>query len=95
MAKAHIDGKVIAESDKTVIVDGNHYFPRTALQPEFFQDSEKTTVCGWKGTANYYHIVVDGQTHEDAAWYYADPNPEAHHNRDHIACSAGKIKVEA
>ena len=76
---------VIAESDDTVLVEGNHYFPRSAIDPAFLLDSEHTTVCGWKGTARYYSIVVDGQTNPNAAWYYPDPEPAASEIADRIA----------
>ena len=75
--KAIWNGTVIAESDDTVVVDGNHYFPRDAVQSEFLESSDKTTVCGWKGTANYYSLQVNGATNADAAWYYAEPKDAA------------------
>jgi uncharacterized protein (DUF427 family) len=77
MATAIWNGKVIAESDDTEIVEGNHYFPLESIDESCFRKSSHTTVCGWKGTANYYDLVVDGQTNTGAAWYYANPKPEA------------------
>jgi uncharacterized protein (DUF427 family) len=68
---------VIAESDDTVVVEGNHYFPPTALKREYFAPSTHTSVCGWKGLANYFDVVVDGKTNANAAWYYAEPKPRA------------------
>ncbi len=68
---------VIAESDDTVVVEGNHYFPAAALKMEHFRPSGHTTVCGWKGTANYYHVEAGGATNENAAWYYATPKDAA------------------
>jgi len=85
MAKAVWNNQTIAESDDTVIVDGNHYFPSDSIRKEFFQPVDKTTVCGWKGTANYYDIVVDSQTNAQAAWSYADPKPEAEQIRGRVA----------
>lgn len=85
MAKATWNNQVIAESDDTVIVDGNHYFPPDSIRKDFFQPAKKTTVCGWKGTANYYDILVDGETNSEAAWYYADPKPEAESIRGRVA----------
>ena len=85
MAKAVWNHQVIAESDGTVIVEGNHYFPEDSLKKEYFVPSETTTVCGWKGTANYYSLNVDGETNPDAAWYYADPKPEAEQIRGRVA----------
>ena len=75
---------IIAESDDTVVVDGNHYFPREALKAEFFRDSDKQTVCGWKGTAQYYCVEVDGEVNVDAAWYYPQPLSGAAQIKDHI-----------
>lgn len=77
MAKAIWNGQVVAESDQTEVVDGNHYFPVEAIEQEFFKPSETTSVCGWKGTASYYNLVVDGQENKDAVWCYRDPKPEA------------------
>ena len=83
--KAIWNGKVIAKSDATVIVEGNHYFPLTAVERSYLVDSSTTTVCGWKGTANYYSLAVDGQTNADAVWYYADPKPAAAQIKDRVA----------
>jgi uncharacterized protein (DUF427 family) len=85
MPKAVWNGAVIAESDNTVVVEGNHYFPPNSVACEYLHDSSHQTVCGWKGTANYYDVVVDGQTNEQAAWYYADPKPEAAQIKDFVA----------
>lgn len=84
---------VIAESDHTVVVEGNHYFPADSVRRELLAPSETTTVCGWKGTANYYSLNVDGDVNEDAAWYYTDPKPAAAEIRDHIAFWRG-VTVE-
>lgn len=93
MAKAVWNGVVIAESDNTEIVDGNHYFPVDSINRDYFHESENTTVCGWKGTANYYDIVVDGNTNAGAAWYYADPKPEAANIKGHVAFWKG-VEIE-
>ncbi len=85
MAKATWNGETIAESDHIEVVEGNVYFPRSALKAEHFTASETTSVCGWKGTANYFDVVVGGQRNHDAAWYYADPKPAAANIRDHVA----------
>lgn len=85
MAKATWNGVTIAESDTYEVVEGNVYFPRAALRAQCFAPSDTTTVCGWKGTANYLHVVVDGQHNRDAAWYYAEPKPAAANIRDHVA----------
>lgn len=68
---------VIAESDNTVEVDGNPYFPPDSIKQEYFEKTELTTVCGWKGMANYYSVKVNGKTNKDCAWYYAKPNDAA------------------
>ena len=85
MAKAVWNGAVLAESDKTEVVEGNHYFPPESLNKQYFQPSETTSVCGWKGTANYYTLEVDGETNADAAWYYATPKPDASKIEGYVA----------
>ena len=77
MAKAIWNGVVIAESDDTVVVENNHYFPRSALTAELFSDSDHTTVCSWKGTARYLHVTVNGKTNANCAWYYPEPKSAA------------------
>lgn len=77
MVKATWNGTVIAESDDTVVVENNHYFPRDAVRTDLLRPSETTSVCGWKGLANYYSLVVDGRENPDAAWFYADPKEAA------------------
>ncbi|MCX4744547.1 DUF427 domain-containing protein [Kitasatospora sp. NBC_01287] len=85
MPTAHWNGQVIAESDDTVVVEQNHYFPLSAVRSEYLTDSATTSVCPWKGTANYYTLVVDGERNEDAVWYYTDPSPEAEQIRGRVA----------
>lgn len=85
MVKATCKGVVIAESDDTVVVEGNHYFPVEAVRPECLQASDTTSYCGWKGTASYHDVVVDGAVSKDAAWYYAEPKDEAAEIRGRIA----------
>lgn len=85
MPKASWNGEVIAESDDTVVVEGNHYFPREALREGFFEDSDHTSVCPWKGTASYLHVVVDGERNENAAWVYPDPKPAAESIQGRVA----------
>ena len=76
---------VIAESDDTVIVEGNHYFPFDSIKQEYFKKTELTTVCGWKGMANYYSVDVNGKTNKDCAWYYEKPNDAAEKIKGKIA----------
>ena len=83
--KATWNGRVIADSDDTVVVEGNHYFPVDSLAREFFVESETVSTCPWKGTAHYYSLAVDGETNPDAAWYYAEPKPDAAEIKDRVA----------
>ncbi len=83
--KAIWNNRIIAESDKTKLIEGNHYFPREKVNREYLKESDKHTDCHWKGIASYYDLVVDGKTNKDAAWYYPDPSSEAAEIRDHIA----------
>ena len=85
MVKAIWNGEVLAESERTVIVEGNHYFPPEAIRHEFFQPSSTNTVCHWKGTASYYDIEVNGQRNGDAAWFYPEPSKAAQDIKDHVA----------
>lgn len=75
--KAIWKNTVIAQSDETVVVEGNHYFPADSVRTELLKDSDTKTVCPWKGTAHYYNIDVDGETNQDAAWYYPEPKDAA------------------
>ena len=75
----------IAESNETIVVDNNHYFPDSALVKDFFKPSDMHSTCGWKGEACYYSIVVDGKENKDAAWFYADPKPAAVNIKDSVA----------
>jgi uncharacterized protein (DUF427 family) len=77
MVKAIWNGETIAESDATVVVEGNHYFPLDSVRPELLKPSETTSRCGWKGLANYYSLEVAGAVNQDAVWYYAEPLPAA------------------
>lgn len=83
--KAEWNGSVVADSDDIVRVDNNPYFPRAALVDACFEESDHTSVCGWKGTAKYFHVVVDGKRNENAAWYYPDPKPAAAEIKGRVA----------
>jgi uncharacterized protein (DUF427 family) len=76
---------VVAESDDTVIVDGNHYFPSESLKTDYFVASEHHTTCGWKGVASYYSLSVAGKMNSDAAWFYPEPKDAARHVRGRVA----------
>jgi len=84
---------VIAESDDTVMVEGNHYFPESALDRAFVTFSNHKTMCAWKGQASYYSLMVDGELNPDAVWYYPDPKPEAAHIKGRVAFWKGVIVV--
>lgn len=85
MATATWNGTVIAESNETVMVEGNHYFPPSSLKTEYFSDNARTSVCPWKGTAEYFDLTVDGQTTAAAGWIYRDPKSAAENIKDHVA----------
>ena len=92
--KATWNNTLLAESDDTVVVEGNHYFPEDAIKREYFQSSDTHTTCPWKGEASYYNVVVDGNVNKDAAWYYPEPKPAAEEIRNRIAFWRG-VKIEA
>lgn len=92
MPKAIWNDTVLAESDDTVVVEGNHYFPPSSLRSELFKDSSTHTTCSWKGVASYYSVVVDGQENRDAAWYYPEPKEAAATIKDRVAFWKG-VKV--
>ena len=75
----------IAESDDTVVVEGNHYFPSNSIKNEYFHKTETSTSCPWKGVASYYSVTVNGNTNTDWAWYYPVPSKEAEKIRDRVA----------
>ena len=92
--KAIWNNQIIAESDNTVVVEGNHYFPPQSINKEFFKDSSTHSTCPWKGLASYYSIEIDGQTNTDAAWYYPEPKSAAAEIKDHVAFWKGVDVVE-
>jgi uncharacterized protein (DUF427 family) len=83
--KAVWNGTVIAESEDTVVVEGNHYFPRASVKSTLLEPSAHTSVCPWKGTANYYTVKVDDKRNENAAWYYAEPKDAAKQIKGRVA----------
>jgi uncharacterized protein (DUF427 family) len=93
MTKAIWEGAVLAESDATVEVEGNQYFPPQAIKSEYFKPSDKHTTCPWKGLASYYHVEVNGKRNADAAWFYPEPKSAAQKIKDHVAFWKG-VKVE-
>lgn len=91
MVKAVWKDVVLAESDNTEVVEGNHYFPPQSIHSEFFTDSDTTSHCPWKGQASYYTIDVNGETNKDAAWYYPEPKQEAENIKGYIAFWKGVV----
>ncbi len=85
MPKAIWENTLLAESDNTVVIEGNHYFPPESLKREHFRPSSHTSVCPWKGTARYYDIVVNGKANRNAAWYYPAPKPAAAEIKEYVA----------
>ena len=83
---------MLAESEDTIVVEGNHYFPSGSVNREYFRDSDSTTVCPWKGKASYYDVVVDEDVNSAAAWYYPEPSEAADNIRDMVAFGGG-VKV--
>jgi uncharacterized protein (DUF427 family) len=92
MVKAKWRGKVLAESNETEVVEGNHYFPPNSVKKEFFKKSDHHTTCPWKGEASYYNIVVESEVNENAAWYYPKPLVAAKNIKGYVAFWNG-IKI--
>ena len=93
MPKAIWNGTVIAESDRTEVIEGNHYFPPEAIDKQYFKESSTHTTCPWKGVASYYNVEVDGQVNKDAAWYYPTAKDKAKNIEGYVAFWRG-VKVE-
>jgi uncharacterized protein (DUF427 family) len=85
MAQAIWNGVLLAESNATIVVEGNHYFPPTALNRQYVTENNTHTVCHWKGVASYYDVVVDGKVNGGAAWYYPEPKAAAKQIKDYVA----------
>src|SRR2546428_4462210 len=94
MPKAIWNGAVLAESDRTEVVEGNQYFPPDAVKREYFKPSATHTTCPWKGVASYYDVVVNGESNRDAAWYYPEPKEAARNIKGYVAFWRG-VKVES
>ena len=92
--KAIWNNTVLAESDETIVIEGNHYFPPQSINKEFFKNSSTHSTCPWKGLASYYSIEVNGQTNSDAAWYYPEPKSAAAEIKGHVAFWKGVDIVE-
>ena len=92
--KAIWNGEVIAESDDTIVVENNHYFPEETIKKEFFKGSDTNTICPWKGEASYYTLSVGGQENKDAAWYYPEPSELAKKIKNYVAFWKGVEVVQ-
>lgn len=93
--RAMWQGAIVAESDDTVVVEGNHYFPRESLDPKYFSDSAQMSVCPWKGKASYLDIVVGEARNDGAAWFYVDPKPAASELKERVAFWKGVQVVDS
>jgi uncharacterized protein (DUF427 family) len=91
--KAIWNNQIIAESDQTLVIEGNHYFPPTAIKSDYFKPSQTHTSCPWKGQASYYTLEVDGESNKDAAWYYPEAKSAAREIQGYVAFWKG-VKVE-
>ena len=89
--KATWHGTTLAESDETVVVEGNHYFPVNSIRREYFSESDRHTICPWKGEASYYDITVNGEVNKDAAWYYPEPRQGAANIKNRVAFWKGVV----
>lgn len=89
--KATWNGTVLAESNDTIVVEGNHYFPADSIKQEYFSPSETHSVCGWKGTASYYDVTVTSETNKDAAWYYPETKADAKNIEGYVAFWKGVV----
>ena len=89
--KAIWNNQVLAESDNTVVVENNHYFPADSLNKDFFKSSQKHTTCPWKGEASYYDVDVNGKVNPGAAWFYPSPKNAAMNIKDHVAFWKGVV----
>jgi len=92
--KAIWNNEVLAESNETVVIEGNHYFPASSVNQDFLKPSDTVYECPWKGTANYYNLSVAGAENPDAAWYYANPKDAAKEIAGHVAFGNGVQIVE-
>ncbi|MFP4321985.1 MAG: DUF427 domain-containing protein [Anaerolineales bacterium] len=95
MPRAIYNGTIIAESDQTQMVEGNHYFPPDAVKWDYLSRTDHSTVCPWKGTASYYTLQVDGEEQANAAWQYETPKDAAQNIKDHIAFYTRFVTVES
>ncbi len=93
MKKALWNGEIIAESDQTIVIEGNHYFPPESVRQEYLQETDYHTTCPWKGKASYYNVVVDGEVNPNAAWYYPEPKEAASEIKGYLAFWKG-VRVE-
>jgi len=94
MVKVTLNGEILAESDSTVVVEGNHYFPPDSVTKSLFSDSDTSTVCPWKGTASYYNATVGGKEVKDVAWYYPTTKEKANNIKGYVAFYKNKVDIQ-
>ncbi|KAL0960099.1 hypothetical protein HGRIS_011743 [Hohenbuehelia grisea] len=94
MVKVSLNGLTLAESDKTVVVEGNHYFPPDSVEKSLFSNSSTSTVCGWKGTAAYYDANVNNILVKDVAWFYPEPKEKASNIKNYVAFYKNKVEIQ-
>ncbi|KAJ1303146.1 hypothetical protein OPQ81_011347 [Rhizoctonia solani] len=93
MPQVKVGDTLIADSDQTIIVEGNHYFPPDSIKKDYFKDSDTHTICGWKGVASYYDAEVEGKTISDVAWYYPEPKEKAANIKNYVAFYKNKVTI--
>jgi len=93
MTKVTFNGQVLAESNATIVVENNHYFPPSSVQKALLTNSKTSSVCPWKGTAAYYNAVVGDKSVSDVAWYYPEPLNAAENIKDHVAFYKNKVEI--
>jgi uncharacterized protein (DUF427 family) len=93
-AKVMLNGKVLAESNETIIIEGSHYFPPDSINQEFFAENDHSTTCHWKGVASYFDVAAGGKEASSAAWTYRDPSKAAERIKDYVAFYGHKVEID-
>jgi uncharacterized protein (DUF427 family) len=94
-AKVMLNGKVLAESNETILIEGSHYFPPDSINQEFFAENDHSTVCHWKGVASYFDVAADGKEESSAAWTYHDPSRAAERIKDYVAFYGHQVEIDS
>ena len=93
-AKVMLNGKVLAESNETILIEGSHYFPPDSINQEFFAENDRSTTCHWKGVASYFDVTADGEEASSAAWTYHDPSKAAERIKDYVAFYGHQVEID-